>query len=531
MHVWAPAGSADGLRRMWGQALVARGLAAELRLRSGPSEVHGYAVADPFVPLPLLTKVLAFARSRRRLPARLGDALDAHAERAAAHRRSWAFYAEAARRLGWVAWPLRLGFASSLLVGMGRHARLLTMNLHEGVAAPLALAGTQKDVGRDFLRLHGLPIAPGAVVRDVGSAVEEARRHGFPVVLKRLVGGDADGVLYAIGDLAACRSGAAELLRRDDAILVEKLVRGMELRLHFVHGRLHRVYRGVPVVVHGDGRRSLRALLLERSPRYFAMMAGTAANRRRLVGWLWGQGVRRFADLARRVPPRGVRIQVAPGVARRRRVATHEVLAAKDLRRLERALDAYGRPSCGIDLVLPRPRAPLDGGAIFEINAPSGVIYLDDPRRVAMAELRALAGGDRRFLANGGRTPFWLVLEEQARVASTWTRVRRAFHRRFPTGLVATFGESDAAHWPALLLRRDAQALLIRVSTRSILEHGLPDHSRPLLFFQGSLEEFRRRYADACRTVSYAGGRLVPLTRTVLGNIIPPQSRVRHRRG
>src|SRR5439155_7428300 len=139
----------------------------------------------------------------------------------------------------------------------GRHTKIFTMNTHENVLAPMAFAGTNKAYCRDFLQAHGFPVAPGHLVTDPEMAVDKARLLGFPVVLKRFVVGNSDGVIAAIATKEDCRDGARRLLQKDYCLVLEKMIEGVEIRLHFVAGRLHKAYRCEPLHVRGNGKDSL----------------------------------------------------------------------------------------------------------------------------------------------------------------------------------------------------------------------------------------------------------------------------------
>jgi hypothetical protein len=527
VHLWVSGVGAQRLRSAWDACFVKAGLAEPLRLRTGKTgaAIHGFAAAYPFLPIEVIAEALESAVHARRASADTLDALATHALDARAYRDSYGLYAKVARHWGWVVQPIRLGFYPSLLLGAGRHARLLTMNIGEGVSAPLGLAGVNKAVGRDFLAAHGLPVAPGFLVGSVSRAVRRAREIGFAVVLKRLVGGNSDGVLAGLRTEAAVRSGATRLLRKDSAILVERFVSGTEVRLHFVAGRLHRAFHAKPREVIGDGRRSLAALIAARHPRYWRAMSSSTVHQGRLVNCLWTHGVRTFGDLRKVVPARKAAIRVSAATGSGMTIVDPATYFRRaDIERLERFLERYGSPSCGMDVVVSRPRAPLDEGAvILELNAPCGFGYLDDPLRVAGFELQQAVRGDRAFQKSDGRVPVWLVLEEQVRDATLWRRVRDAFRRRHPRGVTRAV-RGTGANWPGLLNQRDAEALLIRLSAAAILEHGLPANLAPRLVFEGREATFRRAFPIACRTARHAAGRLVAMPATAPA-IRKPRSR------
>jgi hypothetical protein len=345
------------------------------------------------------------------------------------------------------------------------------------------------------------------------------------VVLKRLVGGNSDGVLVGLGTAEAVRAGAGRLLRQDSAILVERFVDGTEVRLHFVAGRLHRAFHAEPRQISGDGRRSLAALIAARHPGYWRAMSSSTAHKGRLVNCLWAQGARTFGDLRKIIPARGASVRVSAATGSGMTIVDPATYFRRDdITTLEQLLKRYGAPSCGMDVVVSQPLAPLaEGAVILELNVPCGFGYLDDPLRVAAYELQEAVRGDRAFQRSKGRVPVWLVLEEQAGDATVWRRVRAAFDRRHPRGITSVVRGTDPA-WTALLNQRDAEALLVRLSAEAILEHGLPANLAPQLLFEGSEAAFRRAFPIACQTARHAKGRLMAMPATAPASR-PPRSR------
>lgn len=491
----------------WETVVVATGLGLPLRVTTRGDTVEGRAPAYPFLPLPLLTAALCAACEDRPLPSHLVDELAITATDARMYEASYGMHARAARRRGWVAQPLRLGFYFSLLVGAGRHARLLLMNLPPHVSATLALAGSNKAATRDLLMAHGLPVAPGSLASSPEAALRVARGLGGPVVLKRLVGGNSDGVVVGLEEARHITSATKLLLAGGHAVLVEAVVEGMELRLHFLAGRLHRAFHAEPFTVTGDGQQSLAALIGAQYPRYLRTMSASGNHRRRLVLCLWNHGVRTLADLDRVIPEDGrvVRISAASGAGMDRVKAT-DVMRAKDVARIERFLAHHGSPSCGVDLIVRASPAKDDEGfAILEVNVPCGFAYLDDPSRAVAADLDATIAGDPTFRRDKGRVPTWLVMEADAR--RLVKRAEAALRRRHGTVAVGRL-DPATSNWIGLLNQPDADAMLIVVSETAILAHGIPANLAPVLLCEGDRRAFEREFPATCRTVVRAKGRI-----------------------
>ncbi len=495
------------LRASWERLVVSGGLGGTLNIDDrGAGETHASAPVYPFLSLTALAAALRADYAGRPIARALADELALAASDARVYEASYGKHLHEAARRGWVVQPLTLGFYPSILLGAGRHARLLAMNLSTRVSSAITLAGTNKAMARDLLAAHGLPVSPGALVGSPDAALRVARRLGGAVVIKRLIGGNSDGVIVDLTDPRDVRSAARTLLAGGHGVIVESLVAGTELRLHYLSGKLHRAYVAEPFTVTGDGARTIGALIAERYPRYLSVMTSAAAYRRRLVMRLWGLGVRRPADIERIIPAskRVVRISAATGADMQKVTAT-DFIRRSDLAQIERFLAHHGSPSCGIDVIIGTPRAPLsESGVILEINVPCGVMYLDDPARAVAADLSAAIEGDATFRRDKGCVPVWLIVETEAR--NVMRRAEAALGKRY--GCVAT-GTLDPVHstWLSLLNQPDADALLIRVSEAAILAHGIPVNLAPVLVHSGDRPTLLRINPATCATVRNAKGR------------------------
>lgn len=509
-HVHLRAANADSrmLRSAWETVVLRAGLGGPLRLRKiGGGVLEGWSALYPFLPLETLSAALDAVCAGRPLSRSLMSDIALHGTDARMYNASYGMHARAASRRGWVVQPLRLGAYPAVLLGTGRHSWLLVMNMPATASAALALAGTNKATGRDLLASHGLPVPAGALAGSSDAAVRVARRLGGPVVLKRLVGGNSDGVIVGVSEPRDIRSAASTLLAGSHAILVESLVEGTELRLHFLSGRLHRAFRAEPFTVTGDGRRSLAQLIGARYPRYLHTMSASTPHRRRLVLCLWALGVRTFSDLHRTVPARRRVVRVSPASgSQMERVAVTEFIPARDISRIERFLAHHGAPSCGVDMVIHTAGAPLDeGGVILEMNVPCGFAYLDDPRRAVAADLETAIAGDPTFRRDKGRIPVWLVMEpSKARLARRAVAALRRRHTRVAVGRL----DVARSNWIALLNQPDADAMLIRVSEAAILAHGIPVNLAPVLLCDGDRRAFEGTFPITWRTVRHAKGRI-----------------------
>lgn len=509
------------LQAIWTACLVESGLAEGLQVsshRARNRSSHCYARTYPFIPLELLRRVLDDVYSGALTQPEALEKLTPYSTDAYYYGRSHGLYSHLASERGWVCCPTRFGFFPALFLGIGTYTTIFTMNMHEKVLAPMAFAGTNKAYCRDFLEAHGFPVAPGHLVTDPEMAVDKARLVGFPVVLKRFGGGNSEGVILSISNERDCREGAERLLQRDFCLVLEKMIEGLEVRLHFLSGRLHKAYRCEPLYIRGNGKDSIHDLMVAAYPDYFRIMSSSEAQRQRFVLFLWGRGVREFGDLRKYVPAPGDKIRVSAAAgAIMKDIDPRAVFLERDITRLEQLLQQYGAPSAGVDLMMTARRVPFErGGVILEINVPCGFAYLDEAVQAADYELSAAIGHDREFIANLGRVPVWLILDEEMRdQPKVKTKISRRFFRLYPRGVEGSLSGGLTCPWPAMLSNRRAEAFLISVNEAAILDHGMPTQLAPIVIFAGKRAQFRRRYPVVSRTAVNAKGRLVAVDEVI----------------
>lgn len=503
VHVEASALSADAVARAWRRHLVTLGVAEDLAFVTEGSRWQAWASCYPFLPLSRVREVVASAAARsadRALARNLAD----YAYDASAYADAYGLQRANALARGWPAWPLLLGRMPALVLGCGRLHRLVTMNLMPGTSATLALAGIHKGLGRDLMAAYGLPVAPGTVVDTPARAVEQARALGWPVVLKRLVGGNSDGVITDLARPEECEQAARELLRGHGSVLVEKQLRGTELRVHFVGGRIREVIRRGRVEAVGDGRRTLQSMIEAAQPNHLARARRSPQLRRRLAYRFWALGVRRFSDLDGIVPRRGERVLLGLSFEQHTTKSTRlgiRDLDSADRRAIEAFLAHHGGPSGGLDLVVAEPGARLaDGGGILEINVPSGFWYVRDPDGIVSEELDRIAR-DPEFAARWGRVPVWIAPVDRVG-AEPPTAVRRHFRATYPGGMVAA--PSGSSGWVAVLTRA-ADALLVPLAEADVAAHGLPRNLAPTVFLQRGQLHLSTTHPVLAETLRHAG--------------------------
>ncbi len=458
--------------------------------------LRAYAECYAFLPVRLIEQVVAHSMSPGGDDADLLSELTDYSYDAGMIAVTYALHRRVALQRGWPVWPLLLGRIPSLILGAGKHHVLVPANLSPAASALLGMASQDKSVGRELLATYGLPPAPGSLATTPEIAVYHAARVGWPVVLKRLAGGNSDGVILNIRNEAECRDAARELLAAGGAILVEKIVRGIELRVHFVAGRIEQILLRVPKNPAGDGTSTLRQILENARPGYLDTAASSVYFRRQLVYRLWDWGVRAFEDIDQIVPAAGRALLLGKEFHRFRDAETEaRALHPSDRKRIEEFLAVCGRPSGAFDLIVSKMGAPLsEGGAVIEINVPSGMWYLDGIEQVVPRELDAWTAHKSGFRRSRGRVPFWISTGEPS--------TENEFRRRYPRGRVISF--RDAGGW-APILTSSSDQILVSLSDEDVRRHGLPMNLAPVVCIEGTRARFTEEFPYLAATLTNAG--------------------------
>lgn len=125
---------------------------------------------------------------------------------------------------------------------------------------------TRKNDCKRFLETVGFPVPSGEIVYTLSEAVSAARRIGFPVAVKPVVGHKGIGVTADVQDedeleQAFERALQATVPDQSSQIIVERSITGKDYRLLCVNGRFVAATERSPAWVVGDGRSTIQELI------------------------------------------------------------------------------------------------------------------------------------------------------------------------------------------------------------------------------------------------------------------------------
>jgi cyanophycin synthetase len=274
---------------------------------------------------------------------------------------------------------IRLNEQSLVQLGQGAYQRRIRATMTSVTPALAVDIASDKNLTNRLLAAAGLPVPRSAMVRTVEDAVREARRIGFPVVVKPLDGNHGRGVGLGFRDEDAVRSWfpvAVDESRRG-IVQVESHVTGNDYRVLVIGGRMVAVAQRVPAHVTGDGEHTVRELveIANEDPRRGIGHEKVLTKIR--VDAAAEQLVRDQGYELDQVPPKGEMVKLAAtgnvstgGISIDRTWEAHE----ENVEIAEEAAQVVGLDVAGIDFLTPDITQPVreTGGAIVEVNAAPG---------------------------------------------------------------------------------------------------------------------------------------------------------------
>jgi cyanophycin synthetase len=163
----------------------------------------------------------------------------------------------------------RLNSYSLVQLGLGKNLRRIQAAMSDYTSAIAVEIAQDKDDTRRVLRNIGLPAPDGDTATTLDGALDVAEEIGYPVLLKPLDASHGRGISGRLDDEAAVRRAwplSSSFSRR---VVVERFVSGRDYRVLVVDGKLIAVAERVPAHVVGDGRSTVRELIVaaNRDPR------------------------------------------------------------------------------------------------------------------------------------------------------------------------------------------------------------------------------------------------------------------------
>lgn len=284
---------------------------------------------------------------------------------------------EAARRRD-IPW-IRLNNHSLVQFGHGKYQKRIQATITSETRHIATEIASDKEETHNLLKDLGLPVPKQELVYSVAEAQRQARRIGFPVVVKPLDANHGRGVSINLTSDAQIETAFAKAREegKSRGVLVEQFVVGFDHRLLVVDGRLVAAAKRVPGHVVGDGTSTVAQLVevVNRDPRR------GIGHEKVLTRLELDHQAERLLDeaglTAESVLPAGETFYLRStanlstgGTS----IDVTDVIHPDNREMAERAVKAIGLDVGGVDFLSPDiARSHRDvGGAIVEVNAAPG---------------------------------------------------------------------------------------------------------------------------------------------------------------
>ncbi len=182
----------------------------------------------------------------------------------------------------------KYGYVAQIITpgGEKRYLRNTNFDINTLGAAEIA---KDKAYAAYFMKLMGYPVPEGAEFftqrwckiiksrRDPAAAYRYAKHLGFPVIVKPNSKSQGSGVAKVWNKVEFMRAVRA-LSRNENVFLVQRIVPGHDYRIVILDGEMISAYERKPLAVLGDGRSTIKKLLIKKQETFIANKRDTVLN-------------------------------------------------------------------------------------------------------------------------------------------------------------------------------------------------------------------------------------------------------------
>lgn len=302
-----------------------------------------------------------------------------------------------------------------------------------------------KDETKRLLAQGFVPVPAGGVVESVEGLKALVDDLGFPLVVKPLDGNHGKGATINVEAFEEVLSAFHRAKEFSQKVVVEQYIQGYDFRILVVNNKMVAAALRTPAHVVGDGVRTVKQLVdaTNDDPKRGGEHENVLTAIR--IDDVCLEHLAKQGYTLEGVPQAGEKVYLKPtanlstgGTAED---VTEEV-HPKNVSLFERIARIVGLDICGIDVLAPTLRTPLNesGGAVIEVNAAPGFrMHLDptvgQPRNVAKPVIDMLfPNGDN------GRIPVVAITGTNGKTTTTRLVARMAQEAGFCTGYTTTDG-------------------------------------------------------------------------------------------
>ncbi len=156
---------------------------------------------------------------------------------------------------------IRLDDRSLVQLGWGSNSKKIQATTSSNTRYLAVEIAGDKDLTKNLLGFHGIPVPRGKIARTVEQALEVAASIGWPVVVKPLDASHGRGIITDVRTEEDLRMAFDEARQFRSTVIVERYIKGNDYRLLVVNYKLVAAAQRIPARVIGDGTHTIRELV------------------------------------------------------------------------------------------------------------------------------------------------------------------------------------------------------------------------------------------------------------------------------
>lgn len=272
----------------------------------------------------------------------------------------------------------RLGNESLVQLGYGKYQRRIQSTITDMPSCIAVDIASNKYLTKEILQDHDIPVPCGNIVYTAESAVAQAKKIGFPVVVKPYDGNQGKGVALNLTGEAQVRQAFETALTFSPAVLVEKFITGKDYRVLVVGDKVSAVSERCAAHVVGDGTSTVSQLVQKENLNPLRGDEHEKPLTKLKIDNIVRQVLDKQGFTEASIPQKGRIVWLREngnlstgGTAADRTDDIHPYNAQIAVK----AAQVVGLDIAGIDITSPDISVPLykNGGAVIEVNAAPGI--------------------------------------------------------------------------------------------------------------------------------------------------------------
>ncbi len=158
---------------------------------------------------------------------------------------------------------IRLNKESYVQLGYGVHQRRIQASMMDNTSSIGVEIADDKERTKELLSTMGIPVPKGYSVWDLEDGLRMAKRIGYPVTVKPLIGNHGRGITTNVQTPEELEIAFMNAKKVYDTVLVEKNLTGIDFRMLVIDGKFAAAAKREPAFITGDGKTTIKDLIEE----------------------------------------------------------------------------------------------------------------------------------------------------------------------------------------------------------------------------------------------------------------------------